>query len=65
MADSDGKIIRAGFRSNSFMAGTATVDISGLFSKEDAEDVVSLLKLTIRSVERQATKENDENSKEV
>lgn len=56
---SDTALIRAGFSSNGFTAGSAQVMIAGTFSREDTEDLVSLLEIVIRSVKRQA--ENDLN----
>jgi hypothetical protein len=50
----DGKIIRAGFTSNAYMAGNAQVMIQGTFSKEDIEDLMQQLEIVIRSVKRQA-----------
>jgi hypothetical protein len=48
----DDFIIRAGFHSE-FRAGSASADVAGTFTEEDAEDVIAMLEITIRSVKRQ------------
>ena len=51
---SEGIIIRAGVKSNGFMAGSVSVDVSGTFSAEDVVDIIEMLNIVIRSVRRQA-----------
>lgn len=46
-------IIRAGFRSNSFTAGQAELNIAGTFSDEDTVDLIELLEMQIRNIKRQ------------
>ena len=53
MGEDDVVIIRAGFKSTSFCAGSACVDIAGTFTRQDAEDAISLLEMSIRQVRRQ------------
>jgi hypothetical protein len=60
--EDNGKIIRAGFKSSGFIAGTAEVNIAGTFSSEDATDLISLLEMVIRSVKRQAESACPENA---
>lgn len=51
---SDDVIIRAGCSSDGFRAGQVSVMVAGTFTKEDVEDVLDLLEMVKRSVERQA-----------
>ena len=47
-------IVRAGFRSTAIgVAGMAIVDIAGTFTKEDCEDCIALLEMSIRQIRRQ------------
>jgi hypothetical protein len=46
-------IVRAGVKSTGFTAGSVSIDIGGTFSREDVEDVLSMLDLVRRVVERQ------------
>lgn len=51
--EQDSYLIRAGISSTIPMGGSCVVDVSGTFSREDAEDAVSMLELAIRSIRRQ------------
>ena len=46
-------IIRAGFKSTCTPAGSAEASVTGDICKEDAEDAVAMLELTIRQIRRQ------------
>lgn len=50
-------LVRAGFKSNGFTAGSAEVNIAGMFSLEDIEDIAALLEMTIRRVKRSVIEE--------
>ena len=46
-------IIRAGFKSQCLPAGTAEASVTGDMCKEDAEDAITMLELTAKSIRRQ------------
>lgn len=51
--DKDKVIIRAGISSVIPFGATVNCDVSGTFSSEDVRDVIEMLKIVIRSIQRQ------------
>jgi hypothetical protein len=54
----DEYILRAGFQSNAFLAGSATLSVAGTFSREDTDDIVRMLEMAIASIRRQVHRQD-------
>ena len=50
----DSTIIRAGCKSTGFRSGSVIIDISGTFSRDEADDIVLMLGMAILAVRRQS-----------